>query len=83
MSSMARHTNFARAVDDAAGATNRAAAKRTTLLRRIFDAAMAARQRQADRHMVPIVDRAGGLLTDDVEREMARRRATGFGNLAD
>ena len=43
------------------------------LLRRIYDAIHASRQRQADRDVAAYIQRSGGHLTDNVERELMER----------
>ena len=40
------------------------------LLRRVYDAFQASRQRKADREVAAYIERSGGHLTDSVEREM-------------
>ena len=47
------------------------------VLRRIFDALIETRQKQADRDIARFLARSGGRLTDNMEREMTRRLLTG------
>jgi hypothetical protein len=48
--------------------------KKAGLLRRVFDALMASRQRQVDRQIALLVAaRSGGRLTDELEREISQR----------
>ena len=44
-----------------------------SLLRRLFDAVIDARQRDANRTVARFLAHSGGQLTDDVERAMTRR----------
>lgn len=54
-----------------------AVAKRPRILRRIFDAIMESRQREADRQIARfLAARSGGVLTDNLEREMMQRLST-------
>ena len=43
------------------------------LLRRFFDAMMESRQRQVDREIARYIRDNGGMLTDNIEREIERR----------
>jgi hypothetical protein len=43
------------------------------LLRRVAEAIMAARMRQADREVARFISASGGKFTDEVEREIERR----------
>ena len=43
------------------------------LLRRLFDAMIASRQREAEREIAFYLQRTGGKFTDAVEREIGRR----------
>ena len=63
-----------RAVVPRAEASARSAAT-AGFWRRLYDAIMAARQRQAERHIARLLENSGGLLTDDIEREIMRRDA--------
>lgn len=49
------------------------AAPRRPFWRRVYEAAIAARQRQAEREVAAYVNQHGGLLTDEMEREVMRR----------
>jgi len=52
-------------------------AKRPGILRRIFDAFMESRQRDIDRQIARfLAARSGGILTDDLEREISHRMST-------
>ena len=46
---------------------------RKPLWRRLFDALMESQQRRAEREIARYLASHGGLLTDDMEREMMRR----------
>ena len=50
--------------------------KKVGILRRIFDAMHGSRRRRAEREIANFVARRGGRMTDDLEREMARRLFT-------
>lgn len=54
-----------------------AVANKAGVLRRIFDALIESRQKQADRDIARFLARSGGRLTDDMEREMTQRLLTG------
>jgi hypothetical protein len=54
-----------------------AVAKKAGVLRRIFDAIIEPRQKQADRAIARFLAQSGGRLTDDIEREMTQRLLTG------
>ena len=43
------------------------------LLRRVYDAFQASRQRKADREVAACIERNGGGLTDSIERELMER----------
>jgi len=43
------------------------------LFRRLFDAIIVSRQKQADREIARYITRSGGKITDEVEREIERR----------
>jgi hypothetical protein len=55
-------------------------ANKAGVLRRIFDAIIEPRQKQADRDIARFLARSGGRLTDDIEREMTRHLFTGNWN---
>lgn len=46
--------------------------RKPSFLARVLNAAMAARQRQADREIAELVARRGGIMTDELERQLAR-----------
>jgi hypothetical protein len=48
-------------------------AARRGLMRRLLDAVMAARMRQAEREIAAFVASSGGRFTDETEREIERR----------
>jgi hypothetical protein len=54
-------------------APNPAAADRKGLWRRILDAVIASQQRRAEREIAHYLQRHGGVLTDDREREIMHR----------
>jgi hypothetical protein len=61
-------------------APERHAANRGGILRRIFNAISASRQRRADLEIARFIARSGGRITDDVERQlMARISRAAFG----
>jgi hypothetical protein len=66
--------------DKASTTRSNAFANRAGVLRRIFDAIIEPRQKQADRDIVRFLARSGGRLTDDIEREMTQRLLTGNWN---
>jgi hypothetical protein len=49
--------------------------------RRVYEGIMASQQRRADREMARYIERHGGLLTDDMERQIMRRLAGGRGSV--
>ncbi len=54
-------------------AISQPAACRRSFTRRLFDALMAARMRQAEREIATFVESAGGRFADETEREIERR----------
>ena len=62
---------------DLAGADVGAAAKpeHKGFWRRVYEGLLASRQRRADREIAAYIDRHGGLLTDDMERQIMQRLA--------
>ena len=48
-------------------------APRAGLLRRIYDAVLESRQKQAERVAVAFLERTGGRFTDDIERRLTDR----------
>jgi hypothetical protein len=59
--------------DNAATTRSDAVASKAGILRRIVDAIVETRQKQADRDIARFLARSGGRLTDDMEREMTQR----------
>jgi hypothetical protein len=49
--------------------------------RRVYEGIMASQQRRADREIARYIERHGGLLTDDMERQIMRRLAGGRGSV--
>jgi hypothetical protein len=43
--------------------------------RRVYESLLASQQRRADREIAAYIDRHGGLLTDDMERQIMQRLA--------
>jgi hypothetical protein len=70
---VARHQDIAPRCDKGVSAKRKAATPKAGVLRRIVDAIFESRERQTDREIARILDRSGGRLTDDVEREMTLR----------
>ena len=60
-----------------AAATEADKTARTGFWRRVFDALIVSQQRRADREIAAFVERRGGLLTDDMERQITQRLAGG------
>ena len=58
------------------GATERGAAGKAGLLRRVFEAVFESRQRHADKEIARFIANAGGRLTDDLERRVMARLTT-------
>ena len=50
---------------------------RKPIWRRLFDALMTAQQRRAEREIIAVLARHGGLLSDDAEREIMHRLSGG------
>jgi hypothetical protein len=63
--------------DKASPRRSDAVASKAGVLRRIFDAIIEPRHKQADRDITRLLARSGGRLTDDIEREMTQRLLTG------
>lgn len=59
------------------GGTQHHASGKPGILRRLYQALHAYRQREADRQVAAFIARSGGRLTDSVERELADRMFTG------
>jgi hypothetical protein len=68
----ARHQDIGPHLDHGAASRGTIAPK-GGVLRRLMDAIFESRERQADREIARILDRSGGRLTDDIEREMTLR----------
>ena len=60
-----------------ATATEAGKPPRKSFWRRVHEAVMASQQRRADREIAAFLHRHGGLLTDDMEREIMQRLAGG------
>jgi hypothetical protein len=76
MTYAAHHRDFASCFGDKASARSNVVANKAGVLRRIFDAIFASRQKQVDREITRFLARSGGRFTDDVEREMMQRLLT-------
>jgi hypothetical protein len=76
MTYAAHHKNLAAYAGDGVPAKRDAVAKKAGVLRRIIDAVLESRQRQADREIARFIARSGGRLTDDLERQMTQHLAT-------
>jgi hypothetical protein len=75
MSYAAHHRDFGSFVSQASKGKD--VPKRAGILRRIFDAFMASRQRDVDRQITRfLAARSARTLTDDLEREMSHRLST-------
>ena len=68
MASIAIHRDLAPVPPETA-----AKALKPGLLRRLADAVMRARQKQVDSELAQYVQRSGGRLTDDIERQMMQQ----------
>ena len=76
MSYAAHRSDFGSLVSQAPS-KGEALPKKAHILRRIFDAFMQSRQRDADRQIARfLAARSGGRLTDDLEREISHRLST-------
>jgi hypothetical protein len=76
MSYAAHHKDFGSLVSRTARSTKQPVTKKPSILRRIFDAFMESRQREADRQIARFLAGRDGPLTDDLEREITRRLLT-------
>ena len=77
MSYAAHHKDFGSFVSHKAAPKGQAPARKAGVLRRIFDAFMQSRQKDADRQIARfLAARSGGVFTDDIEREMTHRLLT-------
>ena len=77
MNYAAHHRDFPYFRDKASTTRSNAVTNKAGILRRIFDAIIESRQKQADRDIARFLARSGGRLTDDMEREMTQRLSTG------
>jgi hypothetical protein len=73
MTYAAQHQDISPEFDHGIAAKSGAVTPKTGVLRRVMDAIFESRERQTDREIVRILERSGGRLTDDVEREMTLR----------
>ena len=60
---------------DAASAGAAAKPERKGFWRGLYEGVVASRQRRADREIAAYIERHGGLLTDDMERQIMQRLA--------
>lgn len=67
--------------DLAAGTPSAAKIKQPSIWRRIFDAVSRSQQKRAEREIARYLASHGGVLTDDVEREMMERFSGHRGSL--
>jgi hypothetical protein len=79
MGHAADHSMFAGFSADSAA--RHAPAQKSGFLWRLFQAARAARERHANRDIADFIERSGGRLTDDIERQMTERFLNGHANL--
>lgn len=77
MSYAAHHKQFGSSVSHTVLPKDGAGARKAGILRRLFDALMLSRQRDADRQISRFVAaRSGEVLTDSLEREISQRLLT-------
>jgi hypothetical protein len=77
MSCVAHHKDFDSLVADQTQQQIEPVAKKSSILRRIFDIFMESRQRDVDRQIARfLAGRSGGTLTDSLEREISQRLLT-------
>ncbi len=76
MAYIATHRDFSPSF----GSEPAAKAVKPSLLRRLYDRFMEARQREANRALAQHLIRSGGRLTDDIEREMTQHLSRGDWN---
>jgi hypothetical protein len=77
MSYAAHRKEFGSLVSHRTSPTEEGAARKAGFLRRIFNTIMVSRQREADRQIARfLAARSGGVLTDNLEREMMQRLST-------
>ena len=82
MSYAAHRKDLVSLVSEQIGGKSAADAKEPGILRRIFDRLIAFRQGDADRQIARFVAaRSGGVLTDELEREIAQRLSTSNWNV--
>ena len=62
--------------DDVLVSAGKDQASKLSIFGRFYAALMASRQAQADREIEQYIQRQGGVLTDNVEREISRRYGT-------
>jgi hypothetical protein len=80
MTYAAHHRDFAPCVGIRIVARRNGPATKPGILRRLYLAIMASRQRQTDREIARFIAQSGGRLTDDLERRiMERLTAPGWG----
>lgn len=77
MTYAAHHSHFAHCSTRKASLKSDAVAKKLGLLWRIFDAIVESRQKSADREIALRLGRAGGRITDNIEREITQSLLTG------
>jgi hypothetical protein len=80
MAYVARPRDFSDFADVARQAKPVPAAKPFALLRRLYAAIVNSREGHANRELAAYLQRSGGRLTDDMEREMMRRLCSGDWN---
>ena len=68
MAHVARHSGFA-----GLSASAKRNAEQPGLLRRIYDSVVQSHERRANRDVADFIERSGGRLTDDLERQMTQR----------
>jgi len=74
MTSTSSHSDFPCRVSDTAPVRQSAAGRAVGVLRHIFDAVFEWGDTDDDREVAGFLARSGGRLTDNIEREMMRRR---------
>jgi len=67
------HHGFGGLSGNKASARDAAAGKKLGLLRRFYEAIIDSRQTRANRDISDFIERSGGRLTDDLERQMMQR----------
>lgn len=71
------HGHFASYFTHAPSAGSNAVAGKPGVFRRIFDAIVESRQKSIDREIIRQLDRSGGRITDNFEREIMQSFMTG------